>query len=172
MRLIDEVGLDVGRHVATDLAARLATPQGGPVPAMDEMITRQWLGRKSGKGFYLHAGRGKPRLNADVETLPGVAARQPADAQLFHDRLVLPMINEAARVLEEKVVDAPEDVDFGMIMGSGWAPFRGGPLRYADSLGAAKVVADLDALAGRFGERFRPCERLKSLAANSGPFYA
>jgi 3-hydroxyacyl-CoA dehydrogenase/enoyl-CoA hydratase/3-hydroxybutyryl-CoA epimerase len=143
LRLIDEVGLDVGRHVALDLAARLTPPQGPPVPAMDEMITRQWLGKKSGKGFYVHAATGKPALNIDLESLPGLTPRKPADPKLFHDRLILPMINEAARVLEEQVVDAPEDVDFGMIMGSGWAPFRGGPLRYADSLGAKKVVEDL-----------------------------
>ena len=171
LRLIDEVGLDVGRHVATDLAARLTTPQGRPVPAMDEMIARKWFGKKSGQGFYVHAGKGKPTLNVDVERLPGVAARRPADAKLFLDRLILPMINEAARVLEENVVEAPEDVDFGMIMGSGWAPFRGGPLRYADSLGAAKIVTDLESLAGRFGESFRPSARLQSMAAGGRRFY-
>ncbi len=171
LRLIDEVGLDVGRHVATDLATRLATPQGGPVPAMDEMIARKWLGKKTGKGFYTYDGRGKPTINVDVERLPGVASRQPADPKLFHDRLILPMINEAARVLEERVVEAPEDVDFGMIMGSGWAPFRGGPLRYADSLGAAKIVADLGSLAGKFGAAFQPCTRLQAMAAAGQSFY-
>ena len=172
LRLIDEVGLDVGRHVAADLAARLTTPQGPPVPATDEMITRKWLGKKSGKGFYLHSGKAKPALNVDLESLPGIAARRPADPKLFHDRLILPMINEAARVLDEKVVDAPEDVDFGMIMGSGWAPFRGGPLRYADFLGAKKVVETLESLAGAAGERFRPSDRLKSMAAEDRKFYS
>jgi 3-hydroxyacyl-CoA dehydrogenase / enoyl-CoA hydratase / 3-hydroxybutyryl-CoA epimerase len=172
LRLIDEVGLDVGRHVAADLAARLTTPQGPPVPAMDEMIARKWLGKKSGRGFYVHAGKGKPTLNVDLESLPGIAPRQPPDPRLFHDRLILPMINEAARVLEEHVVDAPEDVDFGMIMGSGWAPFRGGPLRYADSLGARKVVDDLNALASRLGDRFQPCDRLTTMAADNREFYS
>ncbi len=172
LRLLDEVGLDVGRHVATDLAARLPTPQGGPVPALDEMIARNWLGKKSGRGFYLHAGKGKSAVNLEVERLPGVATRRPADPKLFHDRLILPMINEAARVLEELVVEAPEDVDFGMIMGSGWAPFRGGPLRYADALGASKVAADLESLAGRFGESFRPCARLQAMAGGGRTFYA
>jgi len=172
LRLIDEVGLDVGRHVAADLAARLSTPQGAPVPAMDEMIARKWLGKKSGKGFYVHEGKGKPSLNVDLEKLPGIAARQPADPKLFHDRLILPMINEAARVLEEHVVDAPEDVDFGMIMGSGWAPFRRGPLRFADSLGATKVVNDLESLANRLGDRFQACDRLKAMAAEGRKFYS
>jgi 3-hydroxyacyl-CoA dehydrogenase / enoyl-CoA hydratase / 3-hydroxybutyryl-CoA epimerase len=171
LRLIDEVGLDVGRHVALDLASRLTTPQGPAAPAMDEMIARKWLGKKSGKGFYLHSTRGRPTLNVDLESLPGIAARKPADPKLFHDRLILPMINEAARILEERVVDAPEDVDFGMIMGSGWAPFRGGPLHYADSMGAKKVADDLDALAARLGEQFRPCDRLKSMAVDGRKFY-
>src|SRR5262249_16776058 len=170
LRLVDEVGLDVGKHVAADLAARLKSPQGPPVPAMEEMIARKWLGRKTGKGFYVHPAKGKPALNVELEKLPGLTARRNAEPRLFHDRLMLPMINEAARVLEERVVDAPEDVDFGMIMGSGWAPFRGGPLRYADTLGAKKVVEDLQALAGRVGERFVPCERLKAMAADNRPF--
>jgi 3-hydroxyacyl-CoA dehydrogenase/enoyl-CoA hydratase/3-hydroxybutyryl-CoA epimerase len=111
-------------------------------------------------------------LNVDLEKLPGIASRRPAEPSLFHDRLILPMINEAARVLEEHVVEAPEDVDFGMIMGSGWAPFRGGPLRYADSMGPRKVLEDLQALASRGDERFTPCERLKSMAAENRRFYS
>ena len=65
--------------------------------------------------------------------------------------MVLVMVNEAARVLEEGVVAAPEDVDFGMIMGTGWAPFRGGPLRYADSRGVADIVRRLEELAAGAG---------------------
>ncbi len=172
LRLIDEVGLDVGRHVALDLAARLTSPQGPPVAAMDEMVSRQWLGKKSGQGFYVHTGKGKPTFNVDLESLRGIAARQPGNAKLFHDRLILPMVNEAARVLEEGVVDAPEDVDFGMIMGSGWAPFRGGPLRYADALGAKQIVEDLEALTAIAGERFRPCDRLIAMAAEGRAFYS
>lgn len=170
-RLVDEIGLDVVRHVQADLSERLETPQGLPVAAVDEMIARKYLGRKSGKGFYIYSGKDKPVVNVDIENLPGVAARQPAQPAMFHDRLILPMINEAARVLEEKVVDAPEDVDFGLIMGSGWAPFRGGPLRYADSLGAAKVVAALEGLVPRFGEQYRPCARLIAMARDGAKFY-
>ena len=89
----------------------------------------------------------------------------------MRDRLVLVMVNEAARVLEEGVVAAPEDVDFGMIMGTGWAPFRGGPLRYADTRGLAEVAARLDELAQTAGVHFQPCRKLCELAAAGGSFY-
>ena len=80
------------------------------------------------------------------------------------DRLVLSMVNEAARTIEEKVVDAPEDVDFGMIMGTGWAPFRGGPLRFADHLGIATVVSRLNNLRDRVAPYFEPCRLLADMA--------
>jgi 3-hydroxyacyl-CoA dehydrogenase/enoyl-CoA hydratase/3-hydroxybutyryl-CoA epimerase len=85
--------------------------------------------------------------------------------------MVLVMINEAARVLDERVVDAPEDVDFGMIMGTGWAPFRGGPLRYADTLGADQIVTRLEVLARDVGTYFAPSERLRAMAKDGRPFY-
>ncbi len=170
-RLIDEIGLDVARHVAVDLLARL--PQPFPIGGtmLDEMIARKWLGKKAGKGFYVHAGRGSRELNVELERMPGMAARKAGNAQHFQDRLILPTINEAARVLEEQVVEAAEDVDFSLIMGTGWAPFRGGPLRYADTLGAAKIVDGLNALASSHGAHFAPCEKLKAMAASGTFFY-
>jgi 3-hydroxyacyl-CoA dehydrogenase/enoyl-CoA hydratase/3-hydroxybutyryl-CoA epimerase len=87
-------------------------------------------------------------------------------------RMVLTMVNEAARCLEEKIVDAPEDVDFAMVTGTGWAPFRGGPLRYADHLGVDHVVDALSRLANEVGPRFAPCERLVEMARMKKGFYA
>jgi 3-hydroxyacyl-CoA dehydrogenase / enoyl-CoA hydratase / 3-hydroxybutyryl-CoA epimerase len=81
------------------------------------------------------------------------------------------MVNEAARTLEEKVVDAPEDVDFGMIMGTGWAPFRGGPLRFADHLGLQTVVGRLNSLRDRVGAYFEPSSLLIEKATVGGSFY-
>jgi 3-hydroxyacyl-CoA dehydrogenase/enoyl-CoA hydratase/3-hydroxybutyryl-CoA epimerase len=171
LRLCDEVGLDVAQHVAKDLERRL--PQ--PVPINDtieKMIKRGWLGKKSGRGFYVHGARNKREtVNPETSALQlGHSPRSPnASAKL--DRMVLVMINEAARVLEERVVDAPEDVDFGMIMGTGWAPFRGGPLRYADTLGADHIVTRLEVLAREVGTYFAPCERLRAMAKDGRPFY-
>ena len=81
------------------------------------------------------------------------------------------MVNEAARCLEEKVVASPEDADFGMMMGTGFAPFRGGPLRYADHVGIKKVVTEMDGLHSRAGEKFVPCELLRQHAQNGSTFY-
>ncbi len=92
------------------------------------------------------------------------------DDAMVRDRMVLVMVNEAARCLEEGVVSAPEDVDFAMIMGTGWAPFRGGPLKYADSLGIGTVVNRLETLQTTAGSHLAPCGRLKEIAERRGSF--
>jgi 3-hydroxyacyl-CoA dehydrogenase/enoyl-CoA hydratase/3-hydroxybutyryl-CoA epimerase len=171
MRLTDEVGLDVAQHVAKDLERRLRSA----VPindTLEQMIAKGWLGKKSGRGFYVHAGR-KDRAVPSTE-LGFLQATQPrpSDDVTRRDRLVLIMINEAARLLDEGVVASPEDVDFGMIMGTGWAPFRGGPLRYADALGTAEVVRRLDQLARDIAPRFEPCDYLRDLANEGLGFHS
>ena len=180
LRLADEVGLDVANHVAKDLAARLPHfASAAKDDVLERMIAKGWLGRKSGKGFYDFSGGKKQGddartpLNSDVRLLLLTSEPAPvkSDEALLLDRMVLIMVNEAARVLEESVVEAPEDVDFGMIMGTGWAPFRGGPLRYADTRGLAPIVRRLEALAPRAGSHFVPCKMLRDLADRNGTFY-
>jgi 3-hydroxyacyl-CoA dehydrogenase len=85
-------------------------------------------------------------------------------------RLVYPLINEAARCLDERIVERADDVDLAMVFGTGFAPFRGGPLRYADSVGLAKLVQTLDRLAAS-SPRFAPCERLRRMAAAGERFH-
>jgi 3-hydroxyacyl-CoA dehydrogenase/enoyl-CoA hydratase/3-hydroxybutyryl-CoA epimerase len=87
------------------------------------------------------------------------------------ERMNLVMLNEAARTLEEGVVATPEDVDFGMIAGTGWAPFRGGPLRHADSVGIRPLVERMEKLADTYDERFEPCKYLLELARKDKTFY-
>ena len=172
LRLSDEVGLDVAQHVATDLQNRLPKP----VPindTLEKMIAKGWLGKKSGTGFYVFSKEkgAREQPNDEVGFLQTTGKGQGQAAATRQDRLVLVMINEAARVLEEGVVDAPDDVDFGMIFGTGWAPFRGGPLRYADTLGAAEIVQRLERLASSVAPYFAPCERLKEMARTQARFY-
>ncbi|HEY0793241.1 MAG TPA: 3-hydroxyacyl-CoA dehydrogenase NAD-binding domain-containing protein [Chthoniobacterales bacterium] len=169
LRLIDEVGLDVAAHVAADLSSRLRhlAPLSGGI---SRMTARNWLGRKSGRGFYEYGVAGKELPNplaAEYQALHPVLV---ADEEL-RDRLILVMVNEAARCLEEQVVAEPEDVDFGMIMGTGWAPFRGGPLRFADAAGLSHVVARLQALQKRIGPHFGPCDLLVRRAEANATFY-
>ncbi len=144
IELADIVGLDVCLHVGRILAAAF----GGPAPdAVAPLVEAGKLGRKTGHGLYAwrdgHAV--KPPVAAD--------ARAPADLQ---DRLMLALVNEAMAVLREGVVADTDLVDAGIIFGSGFAPFRGGPLRYARERGIDEVVATLDRLAARHGARFRP----------------
>lgn len=171
LRLIDEVGIDVAQHVAKDLEQRLRRP----VPindTLEQMIAKGWLGRKSGRGFYFHEGRKeRPVPAAEMGFLQAAQPRVSDDATR-RDRLVLIMINEAARVLAEGVVESPEDVDFGMIMGTGWAPFRGGPLRHADTLGIGEVVRRLETLARDIAPHFEPCDYLREMAEQQLGFYS
>src|SRR4029453_12455410 len=89
----------------------------------------------------------------------------------LQERMVFLMINEAARCLEEPVVEDPRDVDFAMIMGTGFAPFRGGPLRYADSIGIAKVTEILERLTRTRERQFAPCDLLIEMTRQQKKFY-
>jgi 3-hydroxyacyl-CoA dehydrogenase/enoyl-CoA hydratase/3-hydroxybutyryl-CoA epimerase len=169
LRLIDEVGFDVAIHVARELERRL--PYLGPLDdTLEKMVAKGWLGRKSGKGFYQYGPNGKESPNPE---LAGFQAAQPTvqNEGDLRDRLVLIMVNEAARTLEEKVVEVPEDVDFGMVMGTGWSPFRGGPLRFADTLGVGTVASRLNNLRERIGGRFAPCDLLSMMSEKGDTFY-
>jgi 3-hydroxyacyl-CoA dehydrogenase / enoyl-CoA hydratase / 3-hydroxybutyryl-CoA epimerase len=169
LRLTDEVGLDVSVHVAKELEGRVLNL--APMnDTLGKMISKGWLGRKSGKGFYDHDSGGEAKINHQLGDLQPTEPTTANEGDL-RDRLVLSMVNEAARTLEEKVVEAPEDVDFGMIMGTGWAPFRGGPLRFADHLGIATVVSRLNNLRDRVAPYFRPCPLLADMANRGASFY-
>ncbi len=169
LRLIDEVGVDVSMHVAATLVGhysdRLETP-----PLLGIMLERKWLGRKSGRGFYMHDGKDAAPNSELNQFRLGDTARGLSREELQH-RMVLLMVNEAARCLEEQVVAEPEDVDFGMIMGTGFAPFRGGPLRYADSASLSRMADEMNRLVDAGAKRYLPCPLLQNMAVFGGRFY-
>ena len=143
VELADSVGLDVGLHVSKVLGAAMNRP----VPeALAKMVDDGLLGRKSGQGYY--------------KWEDGKAIKPPIDAgpvpDDIEDRLILPMVNEAVACLHEGVVADADLLDAGVIFGTGFAPFRGGPLNYARERGVDSVVAALEALAARYGDRFLP----------------
>jgi 3-hydroxyacyl-CoA dehydrogenase/enoyl-CoA hydratase/3-hydroxybutyryl-CoA epimerase len=143
IELVDSVGLDVVLHVSKVLETQME----GPVAEqMSAMVARGDLGRKSGQGFYAWVD-GKAQKGQDS----GTAA--PADAE---DRLILCMLNEAVACLAEKVVTDADLLDAGVIFGTGFAPFRGGPIHYARERGIDVVLARLRELARVYGERFEP----------------
>ena len=128
-------------------------------------------GKRAAKGLYLYEDGKRKEPDPEVYKVLGIRSPQPADRKAVVERMVLPMINEAALILDEKIVGSAAELDLAMIMGTGFPPFRGGLLRYADSLGTATIVARLDELASRLGARFRPSEPLRRLAQRGAKFY-
>ena len=150
VELADTVGLDVALHVAKILGAAY----GVPVPdRLVEMVEKKRLGRKTGRGFYeWKDGKAvKPQVKD---------ARPPQD---LADRLVLPMVNECVAVWRDGVVTDLDLLDAGVIFGTGFAPFRGGPINFARARGVADVVESLQRLEERYGERFTPDPGWKDL---------
>jgi len=171
LMLHDQVGLDIAAHVAGILGEAYGERLGSAA-ALDPLVQAGRLGKKSGLGFYRHAGS-KPAPDPAAEALlqqAGGQASTPPGSDMMVDRCVLRMIDEAARCLEEGVVESAEDLDLAMVFGTGFPPFRGGLLRYADTLGAPQVVERLQALAERHGGRFEPCARLRRMAAEGAAF--
>ncbi len=173
LRLIDEIGVDITVDIANTLEN--AYGQRDHVPAVLLWLRdQQMLGRKTGTGFYKYEGRNQTpndslehwRRGLHGEPGPGL----PLNEEQLANRIVFLMVNEAARCVEEKVVESPEDADYGMILGTGFAPFRGGPLRFAEHFGLGKVVNELKRLAGT-EEKFSPCEILKRHAREGTRFY-
>ena len=170
-RLIDEVGGDVCQHVADDLLNRLETnfPKS---EFLKIMIENKDVGKKSGRGFYKYSNGKSTGVSSKLPTssIQSAYINQEFTDEEIVDRLILIMVNEAVRCLQEEVVNSPKDVDFGMIMGTGWAPFRGGPISYLDNLGAVKVVQKLNELAKK-NKYFTPCDMLIEYAEKNKKFY-
>jgi 3-hydroxyacyl-CoA dehydrogenase/enoyl-CoA hydratase/3-hydroxybutyryl-CoA epimerase len=153
VELADRVGLDVALHVAEVLRGVLETEPPEPLRAK---VAKGELGVKTGRGFYAYDARGKPIKTGNV-TVDGELA----------DRLLLPLINEAVACLHEGVVEDADLLDAGVVFGAGFAPFTGGPLRYARARGVDDIVATLARFAQRFGTRFTPREGWKNFRAAS-----
>ncbi|OGX08321.1 MAG: hypothetical protein A2Z88_05765 [Omnitrophica WOR_2 bacterium GWA2_47_8] len=167
--LTDEVGIDVGYKVLEILHHGLGE-RFKPVEIFHKVFEKGLLGKKAGKGFYIHKEKRVP--NPDVQKLISARSAEggPTD---WSNRMLVMMINEAARCLEEGIVDEAMAVDVGMILGTGFPPFRGGLLRYADAIGIGQVIELLKLYESRSGaERFKPCAYLLKLQADGRKFYA
>lgn len=152
VELADTVGLDICLSVAMNLTGHF----GGAVPEkLKEMVKKGTLGRKSGKGFYTYKKGKAVKVNSDYKVNEDIV-----------DRLVLRMVNETVACLREGVVADGDLCDAAMIFGTGFAPFRGGPINYAKERGVEEVRQTLIKLTEKYGQRFKPDVGLDALASH------
>ena len=188
LRLIDEIGVDITVDIANTLEKAYGQRDRAP-KILREMQSAKMLGRKSGRGFYRYEGKSQTS-NAEIEKWRGhlvagvgdpgrrVASPSPESGSAtptttkndLANRLMSLMVNEAARCLEENVVASPEDADYGMILGTGFPAWRGGPLRFAENFSIKKLVEEMERLA-RTNEKYTPCELLRKHAQEGTKFY-
>jgi 3-hydroxyacyl-CoA dehydrogenase/enoyl-CoA hydratase/3-hydroxybutyryl-CoA epimerase len=175
--LSDEVGIDVGAHIMSgELMQEMLKqrPDFKVSKTLLEISKAGYKGRKNKKGFYKYDENGKKvsgQVDPNIYSFYGGNARKKFDANEIHMRCGMAMVNEAALCLEEGIIENPLDGDIGAIFGLGFPPFRGGPFRYVDTLGAQQVVDILNDLAATHGARFKPAQILVDYAKSGKKFY-
>jgi 3-hydroxyacyl-CoA dehydrogenase/enoyl-CoA hydratase/3-hydroxybutyryl-CoA epimerase len=169
LALADEVGLDVGYKVAKQLEVGYGDRMS--VASSFEAIHRVqgMLGKKTGRGFYVHSGKSKRPNDQLASMIVKNFSAQVTDEECI-DRLILVMVNESARCLDERVVDNPSYLDMAMILGTGFPAFRGGVTRYADERGLSTIEDALRRLSVKFGKRFEPAPLISQLVAGGRGF--
>jgi 3-hydroxyacyl-CoA dehydrogenase/enoyl-CoA hydratase/3-hydroxybutyryl-CoA epimerase/3-hydroxyacyl-CoA dehydrogenase/enoyl-CoA hydratase/3-hydroxybutyryl-CoA epimerase/enoyl-CoA isomerase len=175
--LYDVVGLDVAVHAGRTMAEAFPD-RVVPAQIVQQLVDRGRIGQKAGKGFYDYgsAKAGKPPRGTDsAEVAQLIDACRKGGQQKFSsaqltDRLFLPMLVEATRVLQDGIVPNVRDVDLGLILGIGFPPFHGGLFFWADTVGAGKIVEKLKQYES-LGKRYEPTAMLKNLAASGSRFY-
>ncbi|CAN5354630.1 fatty acid oxidation complex subunit alpha FadJ [soil metagenome] len=171
LALIDQIGFDViagiFKAMEPHLGERVRLPH-----LTEQILERGWLGRKTGRGFYLYPPKeqrgAKPAVNEEFVHL--IASSRAGNRELSHEviqsRVLLPMVNEAARLLGERVADSTDAIDTATLLGMGFPQFRGGLATYADSVGAASLLRQLESLEAKHGVRFEPAPLLREMARN------
>jgi len=176
--LQDVVGIDTGHHVADVLAEGYPDRMSKTFrTALDVMYENKRFGQKNNIGFYKYETdpKGKPKKTADphsyelIKPVQSGGPKDMADEEIV-ERLMLPMIIETARCLEEGIVESVPEADMGLIMGVGFPPFRGGALKYADTLGL-KAVVEKSKKYEALGKLYQPTERMKEMAAKNQTYY-
>ena len=174
--LIDEVGVDVAAKVSTflasaDLGKRMG---GGDLSLMTNMVEKGWTGRKSNQGFFTYSGKkGKkigPEVTAYLKEFTGGKVSQMSEVDI-QDRIATRLVNEAAKCLEDEIIENPLAGDIGLVFGIGFAPFKGGPFRYLDAVGVSQYVDRMNGFADTLGEQFAPCQLLKDYADAGKKFH-
>jgi 3-hydroxyacyl-CoA dehydrogenase/enoyl-CoA hydratase/3-hydroxybutyryl-CoA epimerase len=171
IRLLDEVGIDIGSKIGPILYRELGERFKAP-SAFNVLIDDGRLGKKTNKGFYQYGKniKGK-KVDESIYSLLNVVKNSTLSGEIINQRAVFLMLNEAARCLDEGVIRSARDGDIGAIFGIGFPPFLGGPFQYIDQLGASYVVQKLKSWTEEYGERYTPCEALIKMADNQISYY-
>ncbi len=170
MKLVDEVGMDVALKAAKTLQDAFSQRWDAPT-ALKAVAADGRKGRKNNKGFYDYPANPHEVDETVYDLLPGGRERKDVDAETIQQRCWLAMLNECAYCLQEGIVEHPRDVDIGVIFGLGFPPFRGGILRYADSVGLPNVAGQMYRLAEQFGDRLKPADIIVEKAEKNENFY-
>jgi len=175
--LQDVVGIDTSHHVGDVLAEGYPDRMSKDFKtALDVMYENERYGQKNGIGFYKYEvdKKGKPKKVVDAETPKLIASVQNGQKEFSEeeviDRLMLPMIIETVRCLDEGIVESPAEADMGLIMGIGFPPFRGGALKYADEIGMQNIL-DKCAKYADLGKLYEPTESMKQMAADGKSYF-
>jgi len=171
--LFDEVGIDVGAHVADVLSSKFQERGAKTSTKAKELLDAGYKGRKNKKGFYRYEEESKKKkeVNPEIYRFFGGEERSGFDDSEIHHRMVLTMVNEAVLCLEEGILESPADGDLGAILGLGFPPFLGGPFRYIDNEGAANIVNRMVSLQKDHGDRFKPAALLSGTAKAGNKFH-
>lgn len=174
--LLDVIGVDTAVHCQDVMAKGFDRMSLDFDSAIDKLYERKDLGQKSGKGFYAYEtdkrGRPKKVANADIEELIGsvqASKRDFEDTEIV-ERMMVALCIETSRCLEDGIVETSIEADMGLILGLGYPAFRGGALRYVDSLGVAEFCASADKYAG-LGELYHPTVAMREMAASGASYY-
>ncbi len=170
LNVLDEVGIDVA-HKAGQVLSDAFGDRAQASELVKVLVRDERFGKKNGRGIYVWVKGKKAEPDPKVYELVKTTGTKRGDSQLIIDRMIYLMVNEAARILDEGIASCAGDVDLAMIMGTGFPPFRGGLLRYADDVGAPAIVERMRELRKTYGIRFEPSEPLVRLAESGKTFY-
>jgi 3-hydroxyacyl-CoA dehydrogenase/enoyl-CoA hydratase/3-hydroxybutyryl-CoA epimerase len=174
--LLDEVGIDIAAHVGPIMVEAFGARM-NPPDTMEKLVADDRKGRKNERGFYLYGeaakkkGRGK-HVDKTVYDVLGIDPKKTLPAEEIQMRCSLQFVNEALRCYGDGILRCARDGDIGAIFGLGFPPFRGGPFRYVDSVGASEVLRRIEGYHDRFGVRWEPAPVLVEMAKDNKKFHA
>lgn len=176
--LLDVVGLDTAVHAANVMAEGFPDRMKKEFKdAIEALYEQKRYGQKNGKGFYAYSQdkKGKPKKDADPAAMEIIkstgAGSKEFDKQDIIDRMMIPMLIETVRCLEEKIVATPSEADMGLVYGIGFPPFRGGALKYLDTIGLDKFIARAEQFKD-LGKLYEPTETMRDMAKKGQKYYS